>query len=133
MKKRNSDPAGTQRVLNEINSTLLTRDEINTFVSAVAELSPDDYSFERSAITWMELFPDKREKGVSVMFRMTALAHLIQEGLPGWTISMPDGGDLTREAIFAAAAAEPVIEKDGDVAFGRDSLLRRAFQLAKDR
>lgn len=72
------------------------------------------------------------EKVSAVMFP-EALAHLLtKEGAPGWTLpALPDGSVLAEEVIFAAAAAEPLVEREGAIRFERGSFLQRALQLAE--
>jgi hypothetical protein len=119
-------------VIAQVNDNPPTREQMAAYIAACAVLPATDRNFEMHAITWTQLFPRHTEQGVSAQFRVEALARLVnQSPLPGWTEPQSDGGLLTREVIFAAAAAEPVIEKGGELTFDRESLLKRAFQLAK--
>ena len=136
-RKRKADPHGDARVIQRVNEDPPTREQMFAYVRACADLPRDereDY-FVLHAITWAELFPDHREQGFSAQFRLQALARLAAEGppLPGWSEPHNEqpGAHLTREALFAAAAVEPVIVRNGEVVFDRASLLKRAFQLAK--
>jgi hypothetical protein len=132
MKKRNSNPEGDARVLKRINENAPTREQMVAYVKACGALEPERRNFEVHVITWAQLFPDNMAQGESAVFRMEALARMASEDpLPGWTEPMGDGGLLTHEAIFAAAATEPVIMKDGEVTFDREALIRRAFQFAR--
>lgn len=67
------------------------------------------------------------------MFRMEALTRLLKEGkISGWVLpAQPDGSIPTMEAVFAAAAVQPLIEKEGNVAFDREAFLKRVLELAE--
>ena len=132
VKKTKGQSEGTQRVIDRVNANPPTRKQMAAYAKACGKLPPEDRVFEVHVITWARLFPRSAEQGYSAVFRMKALARLLSEGpLPGWTELSRDGALLTREDIFAAAAAEPVIQQDSEVAFDRESLIRRTFQLAK--
>jgi hypothetical protein len=65
------------------------------------------------------------------MFRVEALAKLLDaEGAPGWTLPLPNGAVLTQGPVFAAAASEPLVEKEGEVAFDRQKFLAAVLDLA---
>ncbi len=102
------------------------------YAKACGEIPRGLRGFEGHAIGWAQLFPRHAEQGESAFFRMEALARLVSaKPLPGWTKPGREGGLLTLEVLFAAAAEEPVVLQKGEIAFSRSSLLRRAFQLAK--
>jgi hypothetical protein len=131
MKKQISNAVGDAHVLKQINENPPTKEQMFAYVKACSELAPDNRVFERHVITWAQLFPDKRAQGYSAVFRMEALARMMSDDpLPGWT-EPNDDGLLTHQAIFAAAATEPVVMKNGKVTFDRAAFIKRAFQAAK--
>jgi len=72
-------------------------------------------------------------KAQAVYFRMAALAKLLEaEGVPGWTLpKQPDGSIPTQEAVFAAAASEPLTRVGEDIGFDPESFRRRVLFEAK--
>jgi hypothetical protein len=63
---------------------------------------------------------------------MEALAHLFGNMVPkGWAFPAgPDGGSLTAEPVFAAAAIQPMILQDERPAFERASFMDKVLELA---
>ncbi|HTG35146.1 MAG TPA: hypothetical protein VLB76_19690 [Thermoanaerobaculia bacterium] len=81
-----------------------------------------------------KLFKGEFKRATAVFFGMRALPQLLESegGVPGWTLPrLPDGGIPTEEAVFAAAATQPMIEVDGDISFYRESLMARVLELAE--
>lgn len=73
------------------------------------------------------------DQGMAVYFRMQALARLVESGdLPGWTQTVSrDGAVPIHDALFAAAATEPLVRVGDDIGFERGSFLRRALDEAE--
>lgn len=132
--KRRRMTAGDRRVLERANKAKISRGLMCRFVEECAKLPKEDRGFEGHTITAIQLTKD-REKRMALMFRMEALARLVGvngDGTPGWTLlETPDGGVLTHEAVFAAAAVEPLIFVRGDVGFARKPFMDRVLALAK--
>jgi hypothetical protein len=72
-------------------------------------------------------------KASAIMFRLQALVNLIKaETLPGWTLpQQSDGCFPTDEAVFAAAAVQPLVQKENDLVFEREAFLRKVLELAE--
>lgn len=133
MSRPKGDPEGTERLIRRINENPPTREQMVAYAKACGELPPERRNLEVHVITWAQLFPDHHDQGESAFFRMQALARLVSEdSLPGWAEPKDTGGLLTRHALFAAAATEPVVQQDGELTFSRESLLKRAFRFAKE-
>lgn len=135
MIKRRKKPwnAATKKMIAKVNKTVLSKEEMFMFAEEAGLLGPENRDFTGHAITAIRLFGANQDKSLSIMFRMQALAQLVEEGIPGWTKpEQPNGAIMTHGALYAAAGVQPLIEKDGDVAFDRKKFLRKVFQLAKN-
>jgi len=130
-KSREQDP-----IITLINSNPLTRDEMVAYLKEVETTPREDRCFETNAIAGFTVFQEP-DKTTSIMFRMEAIARMIEQGLlPGWSEppDNPDGPWSVREALFAAVGVTPVLlNKDGKVVFDKDSLLKTVFQLGKNK
>jgi hypothetical protein len=123
---------GTRDLVAEINQTPVLTEDLLNLIQEVHESPPESRDWEGRAITAVVLFAGTTpHKAKAVMFRVEALARLLDaEGAPGWTLPLPNGALLTQEAVFAAAAAEPLIEHEGEVAFDRQKFLARVLEMA---
>ncbi len=134
--KRRRMTAGDRRELDRANSAKISRRLMFRFVEECAKLPKNDRGFEGHTFTAIQLTKD-RNKVAALMFRMEALARLVGvngDGTPGWTLlKAPDGGVLTHEAVFAAAAVEPLIFTRGDIGFAKKPFMDRVLGLAKTR
>ena len=116
------------------NKTTVTKQDLLAVMEAA-----DEIGAERSERDWYvgfaavaEVHRGNFDKIVAVMFRMEAMVKLLtEEGAPGWTLPSPtpDGPILAQDAIVAAAAEEPLVDRDNHLVFDRESFLRRALSL----
>jgi hypothetical protein len=124
--------AGARRLVRRVNKNRPSGGLMSAYARECSELPRQLRGFEGHAITSAQLFSNAPEQGESAFFRMEALARLVAGNpLPGWTKPGRDGGLLTLEVLFAAAADARVILSEGEITFDRESLLKRAFQVAK--
>ncbi len=123
-------------ILREINDNPLSREEVIAFVTEVAKLPSEDRGFEGHAITAVRVLEGKPGKALSIVFRMEALARLIDQGLlPSWCRepNSPEGPWSVRLPIFAAAGVTQVfLDENGKVAFDKDELLKATFIQGKE-
>ena len=106
------------------------------------EIGEDNWSFQHQTIATAEVFSDDDKdtlKRVSLVMRMQALAQFMKvEDLPGWTRPQNDDGSVdTHEALFDAAATEPIRARKNefggdDLTFDKESFLKAAFRFAKE-
>ena len=126
--------AGDRRQIEKANRARISRRLMFRFVEECAKLPKHDRGFEGHTFTAIQLTKDP-ETVAALMFRMEALARLVGlngDGTPGWTLlKAPDGAVLTHEAVFAAAAVEPLILSRGDVAFAKKPFMDRVLALAR--
>jgi hypothetical protein len=119
------------RIINEVNNTPVSLEDIIAVIQGAGELEPGDRDFTSHTLVAIRLFPGKPEKVKSIMFRLEALARFIEdEGTSGWALALPSGAVLTQKPVFAAAAIHPLIDKDNQLSFDRDSFLQKVLELA---
>ena len=125
--------AGDLKVIRRINKTPLSKKEMVGFLKEADKIPKKDRCFETHAIAAMRVFEGNPDKAMSVMFRMEALARLLNTGMiPGWTeAGRKKGATSVRENIFAAAGQTPVHAVDGRVGFKRAELLKKVFELGR--
>jgi hypothetical protein len=119
-------------LVEHINSVSVTKDDLWE-ITGDAQNFKGEPCFEVGMSIITKRFGDNFHKASALMFRMQALVNLLKaEALPGWTLRrQPDGSFPTNEAVFAAAAVQPLIEKDNDLVFEREAFLRKVLELAE--
>lgn len=123
---------GSKKVLERVNRTSVTKNDILQFVTELANREAGDRDFEGRAVLLVRLQRGNPDKALSIEFRMEALAQLFGGAEPkAWTLPpLPDGAIPTSEPVFAAAAEQPLIEVDGRPAFERDTFFAKVLELA---
>jgi hypothetical protein len=123
---------GSMKVLERVNRTSVTKNDILQFITELANREADDRDFEGRTILLIRLQRGNPDKVLSIEFRMEALAQLFGGAEPkAWTLPpLPDGAIPTAEPVFAAAAEQPLIEVDGRPAFERDTFFAKVLELA---
>jgi hypothetical protein len=126
--------AGDRRVLAQVNTTAVTYEDLALLFKETAKLDHTKTKPGVGLYVCIRLFAKQPEKAHAVIFRMEALAHLLERGrLPGWTQRNPgDAFTMVHSALIAAAAEQPLILKGNRLEFERKSFLLRAFQFAKE-
>ena len=125
---------GSKIVLGLANAVTVSGQELLRVNEETENLPAEDRSVEAGMFKIARLYRGDFRKAIAVFFRMTALANLLQtdEGIPGWTLpQLPDGSIPTEKTVFAAAAIQPLIEVNGEVAFERDTFMTRVLELAE--
>lgn len=118
--------------MSQVNETPILKDDILSVIQEVGDSAPEDRDMESHLFAAIRLYSGDPDKVTAIMFRLEALAHLlVDEDAPGWTVSLPNGAVLTQEPVFAAAAVQPLIEQDGNVAFDRELFLAKVLELAE--
>jgi hypothetical protein len=123
----------------ELNAIVVSLEDLLRARDAVHAL-PENGRGVRSRIAalqtlWPNLTPKARARKIQAIdYRLGALAALVEEGLiAGWVYpASADGTVPVSEAVWLAAAEQPLVWKDGtnDVTFDTDALRRRALELA---
>ncbi len=125
------------KVLSEV---AVTEDDLRRAADAVAaELGQEPAGgrgFNARADILRRLFGDDGNKTLAVNFRLQSLGRLADHPqMRAWTVAgKADGADLVprQSTIFAAAAAVPLTEIDGEIAFDPESFFAHALSLAAD-
>ena len=130
----NARNTAVDRMLAETSSIRVSKDELYEVAKEASKLKMNDRNIEGFAFTIARLFSGDPEKAGAVMYRMQALFRLLhEEGLPGWTLSrQPNRTLAAHEAVLAAAATEPLMERNGEIAFDYSAFVNRVAQLADE-
>ena len=129
----------THTRLAAINAITITKDELWQLARDAEEYQRDHPSGKGVLIVrvgWiaarMKKKKGERHRGFAIWCRMHALMLLLQEDdVSGWARPiMPDGSRLVNDALFNAAAVQPLIDRDGQWAFERQSFLDKVLELA---
>ena len=89
--------------------------------------------FEALMFMIARLYKGQWQKAGAVLLRMQALALLLEdEGAPGWTLPKEsDGAIPVQEAVFAAAAVQPLVEIGNHARFERRPFLDKVLECAE--
>lgn len=134
MPNRKKPSASDRGLLRRINKVSITKDDVLEFVRETGELDPESRDFTGLSVTAIRLHPGDVDKVGALMFRMEALARLIESPhMKGWTYpKAPDGGTWTSEPVFAATAVQPLILNEaGKPAFEPRSFMHKVLELAE--
>jgi hypothetical protein len=121
--------------LSDLNAVRLKEEELSKVLAAARKAQETGATNNWTGImTAIRLFNNSPEKAKAIIFRLQALASMIEKDeLGGWilgygTSMMPA---IAQKALVAAAANHPLSIINGDVSFEKESFLRRVFELAE--
>ena len=118
-------------LLHRLNGSLVTSEEI-VEVNRTAELihQAGKPAASNGFATITKLYRGDLDKAAAVYFRIQALARLlVEEGIPGWTLPVqPEGAIPSEDAVFEAAATEPLVQLGGDIVFDRTSFMNKVLE-----
>ncbi|HSI96073.1 MAG TPA: hypothetical protein VK938_08305 [Methylophilaceae bacterium] len=133
MTKRQWSDADWQIVV-RLNAVPVTKEELWDLVGEAEELSAEQRAEAGGGMFLIaSRYKGDPQKAQAVYFRMEALSRLLEaEGAPGWTLpKQPDGSIPIQEAVFAAAAFEPLTRVGEEIGFDSASFLRRVLSEAE--
>lgn len=129
--------------LDRVNRTVVSADILREALKMHESMPEDDKAvFEARVIGLCELLDrkdleedDRAGLLVAIEFRLRALAHLCRDGvLRGWSIpGVESDPHFIHADVVQAAAAEPLIENAGEMAFDPAAFRRRMVANAKKR
>jgi preprotein translocase subunit YajC len=119
--------------VDSLNIVRLKEEEIIEAISATLESADSGECCLRSLATPIRLFPTAPHKARAVIFRLQALALMMERNeLKDWM--QPGGGILTsagQRAVIAAVTSHPLSLVNGDITFEKESFYRRILELAE--
>ena len=121
------------KIQNEVNAVKVTVEDLLNATDEVHKLAPDDRNWEGRLHAMTRLFKGQPRKAMSVEYRLVAMSCLLEDGiLPGWaTPTSSDGSVQVAQAVWEAAASEPLIVEDPEAYFDKHSFLQRVLSLAE--
>lgn len=119
--------------LRHVNKTPIPGDDLMKYADEVQDLEEGLRGYEGQVAVAARLFGNV-DKAFSARTRMSALAKIVSSGtLPGWAQeAKADGSIGVNEALFHAAGQARMKIDGNEIVFVRNSLLRKAFQMAKN-
>jgi hypothetical protein len=124
-----------QNFLNDLNAVRLREEELSRVLAAARQAQEEGKTDNWTGImTTVRLFNDSPDKAKAIIFRLQALAVMIErDELGEWVLGygtslMPT---IAHKALVSAAADHPLAIINGDVSFERESFLHRVLELAE--
>lgn len=121
-------------LVNRLNAVSIAEYEIVEAIRAAIEASDAGESYAWCSIgTTMQLFAGAPQKGRAVIFRLQALARMMEENqLKDWML--PDGSRIipaAQKALIIAVATHPLSLIDGCITFEKESFLQKILEFAE--
>ena len=132
------DPAATPikasaEFVDSLNTVKLKEEEIIVAIGAALDSAHSGECYMRSMMTAIELFPTAPHKARAIIFRLQALAVMMERNeLKSWR--QPGGATFTeaaQRAVIAAVTCHPLSLVDGEIAFEKESFLQRILEAAE--
>ena len=123
-----------ETILDLVNNAEITADDLLAVNGATETLPKTSRGFEGGMFAVGKICKGDFKKASAIFFKMRALSLLLEseEGIPGWTLPrLPDGSIPAEEAVFAAAATQPLIEVEDELVFERETFMARVLELAE--
>lgn len=119
--------------MRNLNAVKVTVSDLRRASDAVHALPEGERDWEGRLIAMVRLFPKQPDKGLSVEHRLAAMAKMVAGGaLPGWSMpEAPDGSTMIAEAVWLAAASEPLVLSERDATFDCARFRARVLSLAQ--
>jgi hypothetical protein len=118
--------------VDSLNTVRLNEEEIVEAISATLESADSGECYLRSLATPIRLFPTAPHKARAVIFRLQALATMMERNdLKDWM--QPGGATFTpagQMAVITAVTCHPLSLVNGDIAFEKESFLKRILESA---
>jgi hypothetical protein len=122
-------------LISDINAVSLKEEELSKVLAAAIKAKEEGETNNWTGIiTTIRLFNDSPEKAKAIIFRLQALAAMIEKNeLGDWILGDGTGimPAIAQKALVSAAAHHPLSVINGDVLFEKESFLRRIIELAE--
>jgi len=137
--RRRANLFAMARLLERANLTKVDPHLMEDVLEAVADLPAEDRGLESTMFLIVKRVaelglpqPERKDLSMAINFRFMAFARLMERGAgKGWPQPGADGCTYVHSELIRAAAEEPMIEVDDDVALDSDSFHRRLLALAE--
>ncbi len=122
-----------RQILAQASSVAISKEDLYRVVNETSKLKDGLCNFEGFTYILARMFSGEPEKAGAIMFRMLALVQLLdEEGASEWTLPKRlDGSFAAERPLFAAAAVQPLIEKDGGIGFDTMAFLDKVTDIAE--
>ena len=123
----------TADLIARVNRADVSKNDLLLFSGEVHKLPSHERDWEGRVICAIGFFDGDSDKAMAAMWRMEALAKLIESGvLANWSRPCDDGdAQMTAEPVFLAAATEPVLFTGKGAIFDSDSFLKAVLEYSE--
>lgn len=108
-----------QPIVTQAMEIAISAHDLFSVVTETSHLGVESRNFEGLTYSLARLFSGEPDKAGVIMFRILALARLVDEGeVREWILRQDvDGSVVAQKSLFAAAAVQPLVVNDGGIAF----------------
>jgi len=133
MDNEKSAPQFTMDLIARLNSERFTASELIEISDEVHSMPEEDRDWEGRIIFLARYYPNQRYRAMAADERLTAMAYLISsEVLPlGVMPKAPDDSYTISEAVFEAAASEPLLLRGNKPYFEPESFAKRVLEFSE--
>ena len=116
-----------------LNTERFSTDDLLEISDAVHDIPEERRDWEGRMFLLAKRFPRQHYRAMAADYRLTAMSELIAKNiLPlGVLPQAPDGSHMVGEAVFEAAALEPLLLRGNEPFFEPESFRQRVLELAE--
>ena len=124
-----------QSLVNELNAVALEKEELFKFINDYDRIREIGICSQISGkMVEKKLYKETPDKAKAILIRLQSLSAMIEkDDLKNWFLTNETGvkPTIANMALISAAANHPLSIINGDIAFEKDSFLRRILELAE--
>jgi hypothetical protein len=123
----------TAEFVDSLNTARLKEEEIVEAISAVLDSDNSGECYLRSLTTPIRLFPTAPNKARAVIFRLQALALMMERNeLRNWMqLGSAEFTPTGQKAVITAVTRHPLSLVNGEISFEKESFLKRILESAE--
>ena len=108
-----------RQILVQTTSVAISKEDLYQVANETSKLKLEARNFAGFTYTLARMYSGEPDKAGAIMFRMLALAQLLEEEcVSEWILPKRSDGSLAAEKpLFAVAAAQPLVERGGGIGF----------------
>ncbi len=121
-----------QPIVTQATAIAISEHDLCRVVQETSHLGVESRNFEGFTYSLARLFSGEPDKAGVIMFRMLALARLVEEGeVREWILRQTsDGSVVAEKPLLAATAVQPLIVKDGGIGFDPVAFRNKVVEFA---
>ena len=121
------------QILVQATSVAISKEDLYQVANETSKLKVGARNFEGFTYTLARMYSGEPDKAGAIMFRMLALAQLLdEESVSEWILpKCPDGSLAAEKPLLAVAAVQPLVEKGGAIGFDTMSFLEKLAEYSR--